>query len=52
MSFNRDIKLAKEVRENNPNTKIIDIGCSMGKLEGAIGIDLRRYPPPRQKFNN
>lgn len=44
MAFNRDKKLAKEVRGNVPNTKIIDIGCSMGKLEGAIGIDLRRHP--------
>ena len=44
MSFNRNKKLAKEVRGNNPNTKIIDLGCSSGKLEGAIGIDLRAHP--------
>ena len=43
MAFERDKTLAKEVRVNNPNTKIIDIGCSMGKLEGAIGIDLRAH---------
>ena len=44
MSFNRDKNLAKEVRGNVPNTKIIDLGCSSGKLEGAIGIDLRAHP--------
>ncbi len=44
MAFERDKKLAKELREMNPNTKIIDIGCSIGKLPGAIGIDLRAHP--------
>jgi len=44
MAFERDKKLAKELRERNPNTKIIDIGCSIGKLQGAIGIDLRAHP--------
>ena len=44
MSFNRDKILAKEVRGNNPNTKIIDLGCSIGKLKEAIGIDLRAHP--------
>ena len=44
MSYSRDRNLAKEVRGNAPNTKIIDIGCSKGKLEGAIGIDLRAHP--------
>ena len=50
MPFNRDKNLAKEVRGNNPNTKIIDLGCSMAKLEGAIGIDLRAHPRIRKSL--
>ena len=44
MAFDRDKKLAKEIRRNNPNTKIIDLGCSIGKLKEAIVIDLRAHP--------